>query len=172
MAVAGGLRSRLIRDSLQMMVRESLDARGWFDPDRRHEPLKFVTEYADWDIPIAFNSIVISISDTNDDPVELGSNLTEDSIDVYIDFYAESDTLGIDVIHDVRDILRGKLSVIGRTRSSLDVYDLTLATPVVIFKCEIEDVVVDRATGFNRPHLKHWWSARCTLLDTWTDDSN
>lgn len=171
MVVAGGLRSRFIRDSLQNMLRDSLEARGWFESNRRHKPLLFVIESLDWDQPIELNSLAVSAADMNGTSAEMGSNLTDDQLDFYVDFYAESETLGLDVIHDVRDILRGKLSSIGRWRPILEVYDYSLATTVVIFNCDIEDVVVDRATGFNRPWMKHMWNIRFTVVDTWLDDS-
>lgn len=165
MTVEGGLRARLIRDSVEELVRSGLAARGWFDVDRRHAPLRIVSEPNDWDEPIEANSISISGGDSTDDPLEMGSNATEDQWTYYVDFYAEDESIGLDVSGEVRDILRGKLPSIGRTGSFLPVYDFRDATPAVAFVCQIENVMVDRGRGFNQPWLRFWYTVRFDLLD-------
>lgn len=172
MGFVGGLRARLIRDSLSETVKEGLDSLGWFDSGRSHQPLHFLREPANWDEPINLNSLSISATDVIGDDAEMGSQLSIETWDFFVDFYAENDPVGLHVIHDIRDILRGKIPSIGRGRPVLDVMNWTLATPTPAFTCEIEDVVVDRATGFNRPWLFHWYTCRASILDTYANEAD
>lgn len=164
-SVEGGLRARLIRDSLEELVRSGLTARGWFDPGRRHSPIVFVPEPNDWDEPIEANSLAISGGDSIDDPLELGSTASEDRWTFYVDFYAEDESVGTDVSGDIRDLLRGQLPSIGRTNPVLPVLDFREATPTELFTCDIESVVLDRGRGFSQPWLRWWYTVRLDLVD-------
>lgn len=161
----GGLRARLIRDSFEKMLRDSLDARGWFDTDRRHQPITLVSGAHDWDEPIPLNTLAIAPEDTGWDEIELGSNASEDRWTCYVDFYAESEALGIDVSHDIFDMLRGKLAAAGRTTRNFPVYDFTQTPSPVLFYCELEDIAIDRARGFTRPHERYWFAIRVDIVD-------
>lgn len=163
--IDGGLRARLIRDSLEALVRSGLEARGWFDAGRRHAPIVLIPEPNDWDEPIEPNSLAITGGDSADDPFELGSTATEDRWTFYIDFYAEDESVGTDVSGDVRDLLRGQLPSIGRTNSTLPVLDFRQATPSQVFSCDIDDVVLDRGRGFNQPWLRWWFTVRVDIVD-------
>lgn len=172
MAYAGGIRMRLISDSFYAMIRQALIDRHWFDAGRQHQPLELARGEVSWDNPIALNTLAVSDVDIADAEIEMGSNLTEDTWTMYVDFYAESDSLGIDVAGDVRDILRGKLPSIGRGQPMLAVYDWTL-DPVPlepIFYCDIQNVVLDRAHNASRPQQYHWFSIRCDLIDEYADE--
>lgn len=170
MPFVGGLRARLIRDSFEYLLRSSLGDRGWFDANRRHEPVTIVSAPADWDEPMAMNTIAVNASNVDDIPGEMGSNYTEDTWTYYVDFYAENEVLGMDVANDIRDILRGKLPSIGREATSFDVYDFSDATPPVIFQCELENVIVDRARGAVQPWEKFWFAIRCDVIDAYGDE--
>lgn len=170
MVVVGGLRTRLIILAFQEMLRDSLDQLGWFDAGRRHQPLNFVVRPAEWEDKVDFNSIAVTCEDVTDDDAELGSNLTEDTWTFSVDIYAENDAVGIHLINDVRDILRGKMPSIGRSGPMLSVPDAQAATPTELFQCSIERVVVDRARGFTKAWQQHWWAARCDVVDTYGDE--
>ncbi len=164
--IEGGLRIRLIRDALFDLVQDSLTDLGWFDAGRQHQPVRFLPEPLNWDEPIELNTITLTMNDVNTTDVEMGSLLGEERWEVYIDFFCESEAFALHIVNDVRDALRGKLPSIGRTRPTLSVLDRTLATPVEIFTCEIEDVVVDRANNFNRPWMRYLYSIRLDVVDT------
>jgi hypothetical protein len=164
-AIEGGLRARLIRDSFEELVRETLQARGWFDSGRAHLPINLLSAPAAWDQPIEYNSLAVVVEDVTDEEGELGSNLMIDSWTAYADFFAENEQVGIHLIHDIRDSLRGKIPSIGRTGAIMPVYDFTLATPVVAFYCNIENVITDRAVGFPQPWMQFMYSARAILVD-------
>lgn len=168
--VVGGLRTRLITMSLQGMLRTSLDDLGWFDPARQHQDINFVVRPAEWEDKVDFNSIAVTCEDSSDREAEIGSNLTEDTWVFSVDIYAEDDAVGIHLINDIKDILRGKMPSIGRTGPVLSVLDYAAATPTQIFQCDIENVVVDRARGFTKAWQQHWWAVRCDVIDTYGDE--
>lgn len=164
MAYAGGLRERLISDSVYHLLKDSLTLLGWFNPTRPYRTITIRTESVANDEEIDLNTIVISETVTTDNEAELGSNMGTVTTTFYVDFYAENEALGKDLIHDVRDILKGR---VGRTGTNLPVYDWSMATPALIFDCGIEDVVVDQARDFPKPWQKHWWACRFDVVDNY-----
>lgn len=165
MAYTGGIRERLISDSVYNLIRTYLDLIGWFDAGRKHSPITLRTESVAQTEDIPFNTIVISETHTGDVDAEMGSNLGEVTTTFYVDFYAENEALGKHLIHDVRDILKGRMPDIGRTRQDLPVYDFAMTTPQVVFTCDIQDVVVDQARDFPKPWQRHWWMVRFDIVD-------
>lgn len=170
MPVVGGLRTRLVFMSFQEMLRTSLEQLGWFDDGRKHQPINFITRPPDWAETVAFNSIAVTLEDVSDIDAELGSNLSEDRWTYSVDIYCEKDSVGIHLINDIRDILRGKIPTIGRSGPTLPVWDYLAATPTPIFNCDIERVTVDRARNFPKAWQQHWWAARCDVVDTYGDE--
>lgn len=165
MVIAGGLRERLIADSVYHWIRNALVDLGWFNSGRPYVPITMRTESVPNDEQIPFNTIVISESSTTDNEGELGSNLGEITTIFYVDFYAENEALGKELIHDVRDAIKGRLPSIGYTQSALPVYDWRLATPTLLFTCDIQDVIVDQARDFPKPWQRHWWVCRFDVVD-------
>ena len=163
--VAGGLRSRLILYNLFNMLNSSLTDLGWFNPGRRHKPISFVIEEQDLTSEVKINTLALSDEAISSTPWEIGSTLTEDTRWHYLDFFAENDAVGKDLIGDCRDILLGKLASVGRVSPTLDVFDLTQATPPRIFSCDIITVRVDRSHDYTYPWLRHWYSIQFSLFD-------
>lgn len=169
--VVGGLRARLIRDSIYNAIYAGLDALGWFDEGRKHTPINFTGKIVDQDEEIPLNTIVLVDEDIMESEIELGSNLAEHDWTFYVDFYAENAGIGRELINDVRDILAGRMSSIGRSHPSVIVFDYREPTPPALFKVHIEDIVIDRATGFPKPWQKHWYSCRFSVIDHYGDES-
>lgn len=167
----GGLRKRLVRESLYVMLREALDDLHWFDSGRQHAPIEFNSEPVDPQEKVPINTLAISDEDDSNTEMELGSNLTESSWTFYVDFFAEKDSLGLHLISDVADILAGRMASIGRSDPSFDVYDWTQATPTVLFTCQIEDVFRDKAVTWEKPHQRHWYSVRLQVLDYYGNET-
>lgn len=164
-SIEGGLRVRLIRDSLEELVRSTLDQRGWFDAGRQHSPIRFISEPNDWNEPIEVNSVAIAGGDITSTEWEMGSQMTEDRWTFYVDFYGENEAIGTDVSGDISASLRGKLPSIGRNDSVLDVLDFRDPDTPVLFHCLIETVVTDRARDYPKPWLRWWYSVRCEIVD-------
>lgn len=170
--LVGGVRTRMIQDSFRNMIVDGLTDLGWFDTNRKHRPIRIIDRPNKWDDPIEFNSMVISLEDRDDSYGEMGSNYMIDTWTAYIDFYAESDPLGMQVQGDVRDILRGKIPSIGRTDSCFDVYDYRMATPVAFTTVQINNVVDDRARNFPNAWQAHWFVVRAELEDDFLDEED
>lgn len=170
--IVGGLRARLIKDSIFNCINDSLDALGWFDPGRQHAPINFTANVTPNDVEIPLNTLALADESMHNTDLELGSNFVESRWLFYVDFYAENDTLGKDLINDVRDILGGRMSTIGRRDASVHVYDYRQATPAQIFTVAIEDLFVDRAHDFPKVYQKHWYACRFNVVDAYGDETN
>lgn len=166
----GGLRARLIRESLFRMLHTAVTDLGWFAPGRNHSPLTFNSDPITDLREIAPNSAALADFDTNDGEVELGSLLTDVTWRFYVDMYAESEALGLHFSRDIKDILQGRMSSIGRTRPDFGVTDFTAATPSVIFFCEIIGVRVDRPITASKDHDKFWYTVRFDVVDAYATD--
>lgn len=170
MGYSGGLRARLVRDSLYSLIRDNLDALGWFDANRDHIPINMIPREISLDEEIPLNTVSISGDTANLRDWELGSNLQEQRWIYYVDIYAEDDSIGIHLGYDIRDILAGKMSSLGRTAPTLIVYDYTLATPVPIFDCEIDSITIDRSRNPVKSFMKYWYSLQLAILDYYSDE--
>lgn len=168
--IVGGLRARLIRESLFKTVHESLADLGWFDPTRPHLPVRFVSRAQNHNEQIVQNTAALSDENMNGEELELGSGLTEYRWTFYIDFFADSDALGLHFIRDVKDILEGRMTAIGRNNAAFDVYDYTQATPPILFSCLIDEVEVAKSHGFLKPWLEHWYACGFVVVDHYNRD--
>lgn len=173
----GGLRTRLIADSVRVTVIAALDQLGWFqstvydDPPgtRRHRPLRYITRPVDWTDDITPNALAISTEDVSDEDLGLGGDV-EDRLEMYLDLFAQDEALGLHLIRDIRDILLGKFPELGRSAPHVDVYDFRQATPAPFTQVEIDDVRVDRAQGEARQWQRYWFMLRLQLLDDYADE--
>ncbi len=171
MTIVGGLRNRLIRDSLINMITESLDALGWFDLDRQHSPISVNAEPVDNTEVVPPNTLAVADDEMSDEDLEMGSDLAEHRWSFYIDFYAEDTAIGIHVIEDIKAILQGRMPSIGRSGPRLSVKDYT-DTGDHLFYVEIEDVQVHRAHNWPKPWLKAWYSCSFDLLDDYGNEDD
>lgn len=170
--IVGGERARLIRESVYQLLNANLTALGWFNPTRPYLPIDFVSRSFPQDQQIPINSAALSDEFMTDDYVELGSQLSKNTWQMYVDFFADSDALGLHFIRDVQDILRGRFSSLGRTGTVFNVYDYTQPGPPVVFTCDIENVTVDRAHGFLKPWLEHWYACSFNIIDYYDSEDS
>lgn len=167
---AGGILYRLVSDSLIAMVQDSLSQLGWFDENRGHLPVTVYTEPADELDSVTPNAVAFSMEDIVNDDSELGSNLAEHRAMYFIDIYGESKALALHLAGDVKDILEGRFTSIGRTESNFEVLDLAAATPSSLFYCDIEEVEVDRNRFGDKPFEKYWWTVGFELVFTFYNE--
>lgn len=169
--IVGGLRARLIHDSLFHMVDDGLHRLGWFDAGRRHRPLQIVARPMGLDEEVPLNTIAIADANDIGTGAEMGSNATTDTWTFYVDFFAQDDSLGKHVIHDIKDLLRGKMPSHGYGNPVLRVYDWRDDPPTPLFFCDLEDVMADRAHNFPHPWQRFWYTVRLDVVDDYDDDS-
>lgn len=175
----GGLRTRLIVDSVRVMIIAGLEQLGWFDSTvydtppgpRTHQPFHYITRPYNWDIEIIPNSLAINSEDVSDTPLGLGGDY-EDTIELYLDLFAQDDELGWHVIGDIRDLILGKNPELGRISPMVDVYDFRQATPAPFTQVELTDVRIDRAQGEARDWQRHWFMIRINAVDDYADEGD
>lgn len=171
----GGLRSRLILDSVRATIVAGLEDLGWFDPtihdsppgSRQHQPLRYMTRPEMWDEAIIPNAFAISAERTSDEPQGLGGDV-EDRFELYVDLFAQNAEFGWHVAGDIRDILLGKTA--GRTGPVVDVYDFRQATPSPFTQVDIDRVVIDRADSRAREWQRYWFMVRIDIVDDYSDE--
>jgi hypothetical protein len=166
-ALTGGVRLRLLRDSALQAVTDGLTAQGWFDANRRHKPVRIIAEPLAWDEPVEPNLITVTLDSIDTAFQETGSNLTQDTVRVLTDLYVENDTVGIEMANDIRDLFRGRIGT-GVARGSLPIWDYRLATPVVITHADMGEVRVTRpATTVQQHWQRSWFTVTAEVRDTY-----
>jgi hypothetical protein len=174
----GGLRSRLVVDSVRVTLLAGLIDLGWFDSTifdtppgpRRHQPLRYIPRPASWDVELQPNALSVTLEIMVDDPRGFGAEV-EDSLSLYVDLFAQDDELGWQLAHDIEDILLGRQPDIGRAGPVIDVWDLQQATPVPFVQVDVENVRIDRAQGQTQDWQRHWFMIRCDLIDEYGDEA-
>ena len=172
MAYVGGLRARLVKESLFQMVNNALEDLGWFDAGRQHSPIQFLDKEVANDDEVPLNTLSLADGDIVASALEMGSTLSEHSWAFYLDFFGESDVLSLDVSRDLKDILEGRMPSIGRVAPRFTVYDYTMATPPEIFVCDISGVSLDRAQNFPKQWQKYWRSVSFVVNDEYADEDD
>ena len=169
--IVGGLRTRLIRESLFQTVYSSLESLGWFDTNRKHKPINFRSHPMPRNVEIPPNSVILVDAGISNSPGEMGSNFTNFDLTFYFDIYAENDAVGMHLAVDIRDILQGRFNSIGRSLANIDVYDYSLSTPVQFCTVAVTDVVIDSAQDSpGHPYELYWYSIMCSLSDSYSDE--
>jgi hypothetical protein len=175
MSYAGGVRNRLIRDNFRRMIEEALTELGWFDDNRNHLPLTIKSGPFNTSEEILPNVVGISVEDILSEELELGSILEETRHFAYVDIFAEDDPIGTQLAGDIFDIVRGKFSSLresGIADGRLHVYDLSQATPSVIFYCSFEDFEINRNRDWDLKFNKFWWIIAVDIVDAYMDDED
>lgn len=175
MTYIGGVRNRLVRDNFRRMIEESLSELGWFDSNRNHLPVTVKSGPFNTSEEILPNVVGISIEDIQSEELELGSILEESRHFAYVDIFAEDDPIGTQLAGDVFDIIRGKFSSLrnsGIADGRLHVYDLSQASPSVIFYCGLEYPEINRNRNWDLKYNKFWWIIAVEIVDAYMDDED
>ena len=173
--IRGGLRTRLVLDSVRYAIIADLQRHGWFDPtvfdspsgNRRHQPFRYMNRPVDWTADIRPNAIAISGEDVADEPLGLGGEI-EDVIEIYVDIFAQDDALGWQVAYDVRDNLHGKSAQ--PAGPEIDVYDFRQPTPAPFTTVDLDLIEVDRSEGEARQWQRHWFMVHIVVRDDYHDE--
>jgi len=163
----GGLRARLIWDSLYEMLHDALDDLGWFDAGRQHSSINMISQPVSETIEIPLNTLTVVGEDITSEEIELGSLLSEHPWTFWVDFYAEDDVIGLHLIRDVKDILEGRMASISRGSPTLSVLDYTANTPSQIFVCDIENVEINRGRHTSAGVERAWYGCAFDVVDTY-----
>jgi len=154
----GGLRTRMILESILRAIEADLTTRGWFSPGE-FAPITIIDEYPDDNDEVAINTIAFSIGDSATIPMELGAKSEEISFPIYVDMFAESDGLGRQVVGDVYGYVM--------KNQRFSIYDYREATPTEEFVVQY----MDRSAGTSKPDRavnawqKHWYVCAFAVVD-------
>jgi len=167
----GGLRARVVHESIYQEILDALVTLDWFNPARLHSPVQFLpTGVFDFD-NVTVNTAALTSLDVLERDEEMGSMLAEHRWTFYVDFFAEDDAVGLHFIGDVKDIVGGRMPSIGRSVPHFPVYDYSQATPSFLFYVEVENVIVDRPTVYERPWQRFFRTVRFEIVDKYgTED--
>lgn len=156
MVLTGGLRDRMIIESLTRNIVADMTATGWFDPGREHSPIAVIDEFPNEDAEVAINTLAFSNTDGTGFPIELGSDAITHRITMFVDFFAENDALARHVCGDIYEFLR--------TNRMQQVYDYRDDTPQ--FKVEVlDDLEIRKADNPNTAWRQHWMVVAFTVED-------
>jgi hypothetical protein len=178
----GGMRARLIFNSIWTVLNNSLSALGWFNSTvydtppgtKQYHPITFLAQQQNWDEPIEINTAAFMPEQNNDEYWEVGSLLTESRTTYYCDFFGESEALSIQFAGDIADILRGKLAIIGRGYGpTIDILDGSqTGAHYKIGYVWIENVTITRAPVYNARWMRYLRTVRFEALDYYDLDTD
>lgn len=168
--IVGGLRRRLIKDNFYFMLHNCLDQLNWFNPSSDNQPLELVPDQLDPLKEITPNKVSISSEEMSTRAWEMGTNLDQYSWDIYLDIFAEDESVGVHLSGDIYDILVGKFGSLNRTDSKLDVYNLAVDGEPYLFTCEFQNVEIARVREWTKPFNKYWWVIGLTVVDYYYGD--
>lgn len=170
MTYVGGLRARLVRDSVYRTIEKGLRDLGWFTSHASRSPVQLLPEPVALDREVPRNTLALGDEIDDETALELGSGLSEFRWSMFLDVYAENDSIALHLVGDVAAIMGGRMPSIGRSAPVVDVWDYTLATPVAIFRVEVENVRTAKAHDFPQPWLRFWRSCTFQVVDAYTDE--
>lgn len=169
----GGWRDRLIWESCHRTLHAALEALGWFGqlgtPSKPIPSIEWATKRKEDDERIPENFLVLSAEDINGEEAETGSALSNDEIEMWLDFYPVDDALGRHVMGDVRALLLGKMPDVGFAGAGFAVVDLRPGSDTYeeeLFWVDIEGVnSVHNAGNPATPELRTWRSVTWRNVD-------
>lgn len=164
-APVGGVRDRLIRKSLVNWVTDVVTQRGWLDSGRRHQPVNFVAQPVSDAEAVPLNTLAVFLDTVDGEPTEIGSNATDDRHSAVVQFYAEGEAIGQELIGDIRAALLGKAADIGCVMPVVPVYDWRDATPPILFYLDVESVRRDRSQDNRDPWRQFLFELTFDLVD-------
>lgn len=170
--VIGGRLFRLVENNFYVVVESGLRDLGWFDPNRRHKPVTVIPESIDPDddLPIEPNLVSVSFENAREFGVELGTNLSENVCSAFVDIYAESKAVGMDLAGEVKDIIGGRYSAASLENPSFPIMNFSQATPTEISWALVSDIEVVRNRFYSSPHKRYWWTVACNVTYYYSDD--
>lgn len=137
MVLEGGLRDRMVFESVLEAIKADLIARGWFAAGRWHKPILIVDEFPDSEAEVALNTLAFSLGDTVSREFELGSKAELLTVPMYVDFFAESDGVGRHVVGDIHSYVQ--------VAGQFPVFDYRQPTPPVEFIVQLVEGTIERS---------------------------
>lgn len=175
----GGVRSRLIYDSLWQVLNSSFTALGWFQPTifstppgtKKYRPVTFLKTQQSWDEEVAPNTMAFVPENMTDRPWEIGSEFYENRWIFYLDIFGDNEDISLQLAGDAVDILRGKLTAIGRGFGPMvDICDWSQPGHYKIGYLYIENVTDTRAPTYSQRWMRYLRTVRWEACDYYDQD--
>ncbi len=154
--LTGGLRDRMVIESVREQITDHLNTLGWFDGGRYHEPLVLVEEFPDDNDEVVVNTVAFSVEDATGRDLEMGSNAEDHSTMFFVDMFMEDDSVGWHLSGDIYAYLK--------VNKNLDVFDYENAK-VVDFTVSIEGVDRRKPKRATQAWMKYWFTVSFDALD-------
>lgn len=149
MALSGGLRDRMLVESITQKVVSELTTVGWFGSNRQHSPIIVETAYPENGEEPEVNTLVISLGSYLGGLNELGAKSEEHFTSIYIDFFGESRALSTELMGDIWEILK--------TNPVMPVYDYSAVGNPIDFYVELDEESMRlRYSNATREYQKFW----------------
>ena len=154
----GGLRDRLIHESMLQNLKVNLTTKGWFGVGREHAPIVMIDEFPDESAEVQLNTLAVSLGDGAGIPRELGNKDESHELTLFVDFFAEDDSVGREMRGDVYAFFRGN--------QIQPVYDYSTALSPQFGTVEVLDDIEKRKPerAVNK-WQKHWYVVSLTVID-------
>jgi hypothetical protein len=159
MPLTGGLRDRMLQESVREQITAHLQSLGWLDANREHTPLTFVNGFPDDQDEVQVNTVAFSVEQAAGSDYELGSLSEEHRTLFFIDMFMENDSVGWHLSGDIYFYLK--------KNRALSVYDYESGPPPVVdFTVDIEGVDRRKPTRATQAWQKYWHTISFEALDT------
>lgn len=156
----GGLRDRMMLQSVVNDIVADLTARDWFNnTGKDYSPFVVVDEFPDDKDEVELNTIAFSMGDTQSTALELGSKSEILYTSLFVDFFAEGDGLGRHVVGDVAT----HVNDVGQ----FTVYDYRQVIPTAEFVVNVSDGSLERTKPVRAVNAwqKHWHSVAFVVTE-------
>ena len=160
MPLEGGLRDRMLQESVREQITGHLQTLGWFDAGRYHGDITIVEGFPDDNAAVELNTVAFSAEQGQGNDYELGSKAEEHHMSMFIDMFMENDAVGWHLSGDIYAYLK--------KNRVLDVYDYENAK-TVDFTVDIEGVDRRKPSRATNAWQKYWFTVSFLAVDTRTN---
>lgn len=147
----GGLRDRMVAESLGRQIEGDLTVRGWFDAGREHAPINVITAFPNDTDEVPVNTIAFSVEEAFGDDAEMGSNSEVMQTAFFVDMFMEDDAVGWHLSGDVYSFLK-------KNAASLDVFDYSDVGDPVEFTVGLIEIDRRKPTRAVNSWQRHWFT--------------
>lgn len=148
--MTAGQNERFLSDSLRDALEAHLVSLGWMATNQVNLPVEVIEEPLTNLEELKPNKVAVSMEDRTSMNYEMGSDLKEFVYIFGIDVFAENKPIGMQ--------LAGDVSAFFEANDNLPIYDLSMATPDIIFYVDVDDVRVERNRFYENRYQKYWWA--------------
>lgn len=157
MPLEGGLRDRMLIESLGNHIETHLTSLGWFAAGREHSPISITNGFPTDTDDVQLNTIAFSVENARGEDTEMGTNAEVHETAFFVDMFMEDDSVGWHLSGDIYFYLK--------KNRVLDVHDYATVGDPVDFQVEISDVDRRKPPRATNPWQRHWFTVSCIAED-------